>query len=201
VVHYKAHEAAMSMFEAVGYYQPAIYNEEEYQTAFDRFVQRATGTQPPKARARGGDGAGRGRGGGQPKQYMGDKEPQGFPGARRGPRGGWYIQKKGKWYPVLEGKEQSPAAPPDRERAPGRKPMDKERQTADNELEIQASGINLTPEQRGRVEKTGVRSRGKKKVYRGTAPPPDYPDAQYDRDEGAWYYFDDQKQDWRKVMI
>jgi hypothetical protein len=202
-VHDKAHESAMKQFYVDGYYQPSLYKEKEYWDDYNSYVQRATGTVPKK-RPQGAEGKG-GRTG-PPRQYKGDDAPKGFPGARRGPRGGWYMQKKGKWYPVLDGKEESPAASPDKERSPGRSPMDEDRQTAGSDMDIQASGIpDLTEAQTKRAEGVGFRPRRKNKkkgqVYRGTAPPPDYPDAQYDRDDGIWRYYDSKKQKWRKVMI
>lgn len=212
-VHDKAHAASMAQFEADGYYQPALYNEDKYWEAYNNYVEKATGSPPVIDR---GDQGVKGAEGGQPEQYTGDDAPEGFPGARRGPRGGWYVQKKGKWYPVLKGKEKAPGQPGPK----GRKPM-----TADTD-EMQASGVNvpagrkkakagrqpLTAEQQARVDETGVRKsfnkRGKKvskegngEVYRGTAPPTEYPDAQFDRDEGVWYYFNGDNQQWEKVMV
>lgn len=215
-VHGDAHEAAMAQFEADGYYQPALYNEDKYWDAYNSYVERATGT-PPRIE-RGAKGV-KGAEDGSPEQYKGDEAPEGFPGARRGPRGGWYVQKKGKWFPILKGKESSPVAP-EQPGPGGRKPMP---QTAGVEAEdIQASGVTLpagkkpkkakkatTADQQARIKETGIRPRkkvrakGKKKgegeLYRGTAPPKDYPDAQFDRDEGIWYYFDSATQKWEKV--
>lgn len=209
-VHSDAHEAALKQFEADGYYQPALYDEKKYWKSYNDYVRRATGSEPV---VKGGDHGARGAEGGAPKQYKGEDAPQGFPGAKRGPRGGWYVQKKGKWYPILEGKEQGPATP--------RSPMEGQR-TADAGEEMKASGLSVggpkkekkqafTPEQQARVDETGIRPRkqvrnkGTKEaqgeLYRGTAPPKDYPDAQFDRDEGIWYYFDEQTQNWEKVTV
>jgi hypothetical protein len=211
-IHADAHEAAMKQFEADGYYQPALYNEEQYQAAYNDYVQKATGTTP-KARPEPSTRKGKA---GTPKQYRGKERPEGFPNARQGPRGGWYIQKKGKWYPILEGKEKSPESSPSSPRGPGRSPMP----MADADIESAGVGARpkakekreFTPEQKERIRKTGVRrdfdrrgknvsDEGQGEIYQGTSPPPDYPDAQYDRDEGVWRYFDETDQTWKKVRV
>jgi len=106
-IHKDAHEAAMQQFESDGYYQPALYNKEKYETAYADYVSRATGrdpgeVQPPmdptekqkKAKA--------------PAQiYRGDEPPKGYPGAKRGKDDGWYIKKGKGWAPILRGKSQT----------------------------------------------------------------------------------------------
>lgn len=218
-IHADAHEAALQQFEADGYYQPALYNEDAYWKSYNEYVRRATGQEPV---VKGGDQGARPSGterGGQPMQYKGDDAPQGFPGARRGPRGGWYVQKKGKWYPILEGKEQGPATP---KGEGGRRPMPGQRTADADNGEMQASGVGggrkrskkgLTKEQLARIKEVGIRKdfetegknisaeKGEGELYRGTAPPPEYPDAQLDRDENIWYYFDADSQQWREVRV
>ncbi len=185
-IHADAHEAAMQQFEADGYYQPALYNEEKYWNAYNSYVERATGAPPPRAKQQR-------QGGGIPKQYMGEDPPEGFPNARRGPRGGWYVQKKGKWYPVLEQNTEAPAAKepkasPPGPRGPGRKPMP----TAET-LEMEAAGLRFQGPKE--AEAAG------KQPYRGNTPPPQYPDAQYDPETGGWLYFDSATSTWKEVMI
>ena len=99
-------------------------------------------------------------------------------------------------------------------------------QTADaDDHEMKASGIGggqskkpkkrnkgLTKEQLDRIKEVGIRKDfdtegkkiakgGKGKLYRGTAPPSEYPDAQLDRDENIWYYFDAVTQEWKEVRV
>lgn len=204
-IHKDAHEAAMKQFEADGYYQPALYDDKKYWKAYNDYVQRATG-EPPKT-AQGQPKQGRAATSGKPKQYRGEQPPEGFPNARRGPRGGWYIQKKGKWYPILEGQEQSPAAPPKQARPPGkkRKPKRSPLPTAKAEA-MQAAGVSFhgTKDEK-KSDNLNFNPKTErweeKKIYRGKTPPPDYPDAQYDEKEGVWYYFDGPSETWKKVRV
>lgn len=301
-VHKDATEFAMKQFEADGYFQPALYNEKEYQASYDNYVQQATGTTPAK-RARPDPGADDG----PPEQYKGDEAPSGFPGAKRGPKGGWYIQKKGKWYPILEGKTESPAMQepkkkpsPKKPSSPGRKQMP----TAEEGPEVKAAGVPFgrrkdgTPKGPGWLGKLKMKDgsgkdmtelsvgvefdgreqlipsivptltkgeiehlrQGKKptkaiidkavdhakkrikegespfaddkgispdarptssaqgrsmipdrsamefggkegEIYRGRAIPPEHPDAQWDKEEKAWYYFNGETSRWDKVRI
>lgn len=113
-VHEKGHQAAMKQFEFDGYYQPARFDKGKYEEAYREYVSRATGQdpasiQPPpepsdeeKAAPELPEGI-----------YTGDKPPKGFPGAKRGPNGGWYVKKGKGWAPIIGGKKgKKKAAPP-----------------------------------------------------------------------------------------
>lgn len=199
-IHSDAHEAAMQQFERDGYYQAATYDEDAYWKVYDDFVLRATG-QGSRAPKGGGEGGGKQ---GSPAQYRGKEPPKDFPGARRGPKGGWYIQKKGKWHPVLEGKEQAPggpAAPPKKARPPAGKPGRSPMPTADEQMpDVQAAGVPFGGGEGGGSAAGRQSLQGAQMPQAsGRQPPAGYPDAQWDEDRQAWFYYDEQN-GWQQVQ-
>lgn len=195
-IHADANEAAMQQFERDGYFQSATYDEDAYWKVYNDFVEQATGLK-----SRGPDPGAKGGGKeGAPVQYRGDEEPKGYPGARRGPKGGWYIQKKGQWFPVLEGKEQAPggpAAPPKKARPPGNnRPKRSPMPTAEDQPDVQAAGVPFA----GQGSSAGRQSLKDARMPQasGKQPPEGHPDAQWDEDRQAWFYYDEQN-GWQKV--
>jgi hypothetical protein len=177
-IHADANEAAMKQFERDGYYQAATYDEKAYWKVYNAFVEQASGQSDykPKKRRKGGDQ---------------DEPPEGYPNARRAPDGKWYIQKNGKTHEIMPEGEES-AAPPKKAR-PKRSPMP----TADEQMpEIEAAGVPG-----GQGSSAAGRMSLKNAPFpkaQGKQPPEGYPDAQWDEDRQAWFYYDEQN-GWQKV--
>ena len=102
-IHKDAHTAAMEQFKRDGYYQPAVYNKEEYDAAYKDYISKATGKDPSQIDPP-PEPTEEEKQGGQPEIYRGDAKPKGFPKARRGKDGAWYIKKGKGWAPILNGK-------------------------------------------------------------------------------------------------
>lgn len=115
-IHDKAHEAAMKQFEYDGYYQPASYDPDKYEDAYRQYVSRATGADPAEVEAPPEPSEEQKAAPVLPEGiYQGDKPPKGFPGAKRGPNGGWYVKRGKGWAPIIskgKGKKKKAAPSP-----------------------------------------------------------------------------------------
>lgn len=199
-IHADAHEAAMQQFERDGYYQAATYDEAAYRKVYDNFVEQASGLT-----ARESAGAHRAGKKGTPDQYRGEKPPKGVKGARKESDGTWsgIDPADGKRKRILG--NPGPAAPPKKARPPGEgRPKRSPMPTAEDQPDVQAAGVTFRGASSGQGRGfSGAgnppKSKNKGKIYRGKAQPPDYPDAQWDEKERAWYYFDGDNERWKKV--
>ena len=105
-IHDKAHEAAMKQFEFDGYYQPASFDKAKYDQAYRQYVSRATGADPAEVKAPAEPSEQEKKARALPEGiYTGDKPPKGYPNARRGKNGGWYVKRGNGWAPILKGKK------------------------------------------------------------------------------------------------
>lgn len=184
-IHKEAHNAAMERFEADGYYQPALFNQEEYDRVYTDYINKATGGSATQQNKGGSSGA---RKSPPSNIYRGEDPPQGFPDARRGKDGGWYVKRGKGWAPILEDSESNKPVKPDI-KSPPKKPITK-------------AGVDFPK------RKTVVRKKIPPRPAQGAmvpwterAQPPGHPDAQYDEAEGVWKSFNEKTGNWEPVMV
>jgi len=121
-LHKAADEAGRAHAMRDGYFQYALFSQEQYDNDYGEYAAKAKGKESPRAikqreeterveaqevadrkekeaRAAASEGEDPGIPDGA---YMGKQPPKGFPNARRAKNGVWHVKRGGKWVPIVD---------------------------------------------------------------------------------------------------
>jgi hypothetical protein len=120
-LHKAADEAGRAHAMRDGYFQYALFSQEQYDNDYGEYEAKAKGSESPRSIRQRAEtekqetedaeakkvAAARASKRGEPAEpqadsYSGKSRPKGFPNARRAKNGVWHVKRKGKWVPVLD---------------------------------------------------------------------------------------------------
>lgn len=117
-IHKVADEAGNRHATRDGYFQPALFSQEQHDADYEEAAARARGQESPRAikqraetekreseeaKAKKDEAARSAKKRTRPSgTYKGKGPPKGYPNARKAKDGNWYIKKGGKWAPILD---------------------------------------------------------------------------------------------------